>query len=207
MVVNMKKIGYKEQEGRISLKRSDQNGLHRGVLMKSKRKAGAFVSAAVGLLIASSSLFAHHSEAVYDKDRLVTVKGSIIEHKLINPHQLIRIKVKDANGQFAVWTLHSNPASSLREVGWTQDTLKPGDEVTATGWPYRSGLPAMSWLRIVKADGKEVPLTMGRKQFMAEYLAKHGKELPKEEYEIYKKSIEGVVPPSTNSLQLKDEKY
>ena len=160
------------------------------------KKVGVVFSVAVGLLMASNSLVAHHSEAVYDKDHLVTVKGTITEHKLINPHQLIRMKVKDANGQFVVWTLHSSGAGSLRDVGWTQDTLKPGDEVTASGWPYKSGLPAISWLRIVKADGKAVPMTMGRKQFLGEYLAKHGSELPKEEYEVYKKSIEGVVPPA-----------
>ena len=164
--------------------------------MKTNKKVGVVFSVVVGLLMASNSLFAHHSEAVYDKDRLVTVKGIITEHKLINPHQLIRMKVKDANGQFVVWTLHSNPAGALRDAGWTQETLKPGDEVQASGWPYRSGLPAMSWLRILKADGTTVPMTMGRKQFLGEYLAKHGKELPKEEYEIYKKSIAGVIPPS-----------
>ena len=165
-------------------------------MMTPIKKGGVGFSVAVGLLMASNSLFAHHSEAVYDKDRLVTVKGTIVEHKLINPHQLIRIKVKDANGQFVIWTLHSNPAGMLREVGWTQDTLKPGDEVTVSGWPYRSGLPAMSWLRILKADGTTVPLTMNRKQFLGEYLQHHGNELPKEEYEIYKKSIAGVIPPS-----------
>ena len=161
-----------------------------------KHKVFAVLTASVGLLMVSRAVFAHHSEAVYDKDHLVTVKGTILEHKFVNPHQLIRMKVKDANGQVVVWTLHANPPGALRDAGWTQNTLKPGDEVTASGWPYMSGLPAMSWLRIVKADGKAVPMSMGRKQFLKEYLDKHGKELPREEYEVYMKSIEGVTTQS-----------
>ena len=96
-------------------------------------------------------------------------------------------------------------------MGWTPDTLKPGDEVALTAYVCRDGRPCGSWVRIVKPDGKAVPLPNFKKEFLGEFLEKHGKELSREEYEVYKASIAGVVvrtstpPPQADPAE--KEKY
>ena len=155
--------------------------------MKNKREV--IFSVVVGLIMASGSLFAHHSEALYDKERLHTLKGIVTRHALVNPHQLIFMKVKDANGQVKVWTLQGNPPSGTRPWGWTNDTLKPGDEITLTCFPCKDGRSCGTWMRIVKADGTELPLPGFKKRILAEFLQHHGLELSDEEYEIYKRSV------------------
>ena len=154
-----------------------------------KNRLGVVFSAVVGLLMVAGSLSAHHSEAVFDKEGLITLKGIVTQHEFVNPHALIHIKVKDANGQVTPWVLHGTPPSGFRAAGWTQDTVKPGDEVTVTGFPYKDGRPAMSWLRMVKADGTELPLPAFKKLLLGEFLQNHGNELSSEDYQLYKKSV------------------
>ena len=85
---------------------------------------------------------------------------------------------------------------STKSVGWTQDTLKPGDGVTVWGFAYRDGRPNMTWNRIVGADGKMLPMPGGAKvDKLARYLAVYGKDqLSPEDYEAFKVSIEGRLP-------------
>ena len=70
-----------------------------------KNKLGAVFSVAVGLLMVTGSLWAHHSDAVYDQTRLVNSKGTITKHMFVNPHQVINMKVRDADGRVTKWTI------------------------------------------------------------------------------------------------------
>ena len=157
-----------------------------------KNKAGVVLSVFAGLLMASSSLFAHHSEAMLDKDHLIKLKGTILDHKFVNPHHFFTMKVTDANGRVTIWTVQGTPPGALRDIGWTKESLKAGDEAEVTVYPNKDGRPGASWVRILKSDGTELPLPDFKKRFLGEYLQLHGKELSKEEYDIYKKSIAGV---------------
>jgi len=173
--------------------------------MKMQKNVGVCLSVAAGLLMASSSLFAHHSEAVFDKEHLVTVKAVITKHELINPHQLIHMKVKDADGNVRPWVVQGTYPGMARSVGWTPGTLKPGDEVTMTLFQYKDGQFGGTWLRIVKADGTDVPVPDLKKRMVAQYLLTHNKELSKEEYEVWKKYTAGFkgVPGAV----VTEEKY
>ena len=158
-----------------------------------------------GLVMTSSSLFAHHSEAMLNKNRLVTLRGTIAEHLLVNPHQLIKLKVTDANGNVTVWRIQGGSVQQYYEIGWKKDTLKPGEEVTVTGYANHDGSPGMCWMRIVKADGTEVPLDRFKKRMLGEYLQLHGHELSNEEYGIYKRSVTtgvGALPDPAKSPKI-----
>ena len=144
---------------------------------------------AMALFLPAGSLWAHHSEGVYDKERLLTIKGTVMKHELINPHQIIHVMVKDSSGALTEWRLVGDAVGANRAAGWTQDTLKPGDAVTVSGFAFKDGRPGMTWMRIVKADGTVLPLVGFKNNILAEFLQKHGKELPPEEYELYKKSL------------------
>jgi hypothetical protein len=156
-----------------------------------KKQLGAVLSVTAGLLMATGSLWAHHSDAVYDLTRLAKIKGTVTEHQFINPHQIISMKVKDENGRFKIWQLVGASVARNRAAGWTKDSLKVGDEITVWGFPFRDGRPNLQWERIVKADGKALAIPPGAiNDKLARYLATYGKEqLSAEEYETLKKSI------------------
>ena len=169
----------------------------KGRLKMKKKELGMVFSMVVGCLMASSSLYAHHSEAMLDKEHLVTLRGVVQEHRFVNPHQLIRFKVTDANGRVTPWLVQATPPGGLRDIGWTKDTLKPGDEVTITMHACKDGSPCGSWIRILMSDGTELPMPGIKKRFLAEYLELHGNEISDEDYNLYKRLATtgpGAVP-------------
>jgi hypothetical protein len=157
--------------------------------MKSRR--GVVFAAVVGLLMGAGSLWAHHSDAVYNMTQMTIIKGTVTEHLYVNPHQLIKMKVQDTKGKVTPWILVGANVSANRGAGWTKDTLRPGDEIKVYGFAYRDGRPSMTWMRIVNAGGKMLPMPPGAKNDkLARYMTTYGKEqLSPEDYEVFKKSL------------------
>ena len=95
-------------------------------------------------LTASTAPGAHHSiSAQYFRGQSVTVEGTVVEFVLRNPHSEIRLRVGDAGGATAIWTLEMDDAEDIRAQGIEADTIRPGDIVVATGNPARDGSAAM----------------------------------------------------------------
>ena len=108
-----------------------------------------FSAAAVALLLAGTSAYAHHSfAATYFVDQDVTVKGTISQFMYRNPHSFIKVDSKDAKGEVTVWSVEWGGGAQLTQDHVTRDTLKPGDEVTMDGNPGRD--PAEHRLRLHK---------------------------------------------------------
>jgi hypothetical protein len=117
---------------------------------------------ALGVLLALSvPAFAHHGSAAYDMSKTVTVTGTVTDFQFVNPHVLIAMDVKDpATGKIEHWQGELTSPNHLARAGWTKSTIKPGDELTITGGPAKSGSPTM-WIRKVSKDGQEVSLGGG----------------------------------------------
>jgi Family of unknown function (DUF6152) len=93
----------------------------------------------LGLLVATISVSAHHSfAATFDRDKPVTVKAVITEIHWENPHTLMYVDVKDESGNVTKWTFESYPPSVLYRKGLRPNRLKPGAEVTLTGFVAKS---------------------------------------------------------------------
>jgi hypothetical protein len=108
---------------------------------------------AVGLLVASPPEVAHHSAAVFDAGKRVTVTGTVTEWFWANPHCLLSLDVKDANGQIVRWVAETQAPPNMIPFGWSKQSFKPGDEVTITVEPARSGRPVGRLLRAVLPNG------------------------------------------------------
>jgi hypothetical protein len=109
---------------------------------------------ASGVLLVSASTFAHHGESNYDTSAVVDVKGTISDFQFINPHVLIYIEAKDPSGNMEKWTCEATSPNFLLRRGWTKSTLKPGDEITASGHRAKNGAPLLRLMKIV-ANGKQ----------------------------------------------------
>ncbi len=108
--------------------------------------------AAAGLLMAALPGLAHHSfKAEYDESKTITLKGTVTKMIWNNPHVLMYLDVKDDQGT-AKWELELASPHGLMSQGWKVDSLKPGDQVTVSGYRARDG-SNMANIRKVVLEG------------------------------------------------------
>jgi|SRR6185437_6707518 len=112
----------------------------------------------VMLLAVAGPAFAHHGNAAYETDKSVSITGTVTEFSFGNPHVLITIDAKDQNGNPVKWQGELTSPNHLSRMGWSRTTLKPGDQITMTGMPAKSGEPSM-WIR--KISKGDQPLNLG----------------------------------------------
>lgn len=107
--------------------------------------------------LGSIPAFAHHNAAAhYQLDKIVTVEGVVTEFKLINPHVVIRLQVKNAAGKMEAWMAEGDAAAVLRRRGWTGREMKTGDAIKVIGHPSRDGSKMIEWKSIVLPNGVEM---------------------------------------------------
>src|SRR5688572_14998188 len=108
-------------------------------------------------ILSTSQTAAHHSFAVhFVADETVQVKGTVETFRFSNPHGILTFNSIDEAGQSVAWRAETNSPNVLRRRGWDRDSLKPGDEITVTGFPARDGTSYMRISRVVFADGHEL---------------------------------------------------
>jgi hypothetical protein len=119
----------------------------------------ALVSVMVTLALAfgAVSLSAHHSWPV-NMEKLVTVKGTVMQFEWANPHPMITLEVKTDDGKVEKWLIGGPAINRMEANGWTKDTVKPGDVLTGTGFQFSDGQKIIRLERVVFADGKEMRL-------------------------------------------------
>lgn len=116
----------------------------------------------LGLLCLFSATpgLAHHSAAMFDLEQEVVLKGTVTRFQFTNPHVWIHIKVKDDKGSETLWKIEALNPNALKRKGWKRNSLQPGEEITITANPAKSGKPKAGFIRAVKADGT----VLGQKQ-------------------------------------------
>ena len=108
--------------------------------------ASALALAGGGL---AAPAFAHHSFAMFDQKKVMTLQGSVVEFQWTNPHAFIELEVKGGRH----WSIELNSTNNLKRQGWTKAALKPGDKVSVRIAPLRDGRPGGLFLDLTKADG------------------------------------------------------
>jgi DNA/RNA endonuclease YhcR with UshA esterase domain len=118
------------------------------------KKSALVLAVTFALLLVSTPLVAHHGEANYDTDKVVSVKGTVTEFQFINPHTLITLDVKNDKGEIEKWSCEArSPGMLVRVGGWDKTTLKAGDVITVYGYRARNGSPVMRLQKLTLADG------------------------------------------------------
>jgi hypothetical protein len=118
------------------------------------RRVTIFVMCA--LMFVAMSARAHHSTAMYDTQNPVTISGKVTRFEWTNPHAFVYLEVTDDSGKVVEWEVEMMSLNHLRSYGWTSRTVKPGETITATGAPARSGAPSMIANRMKLPDGREI---------------------------------------------------
>ena len=121
-----------------------------------KDKFSMAFALAVGVLSVSVPLFAHHGTAALETEKNLTMKGTVTEWFWANPHCFIQMDVKDDQGQMVHWVVETSAPPSMINSGWTKQTLKPGDQVTVTVNPVKSGRTVGRVVEIVLPNGQKL---------------------------------------------------
>jgi len=89
------------------------------------------------LVAAGTSALAHHSFAMFDQTKEVTLKGKVTDFQWTNPHAFIHIAVVAADGKTEDWEIELNSPNNLKRQGWRSTSLKVGDNITLKTNPLR----------------------------------------------------------------------
>lgn len=101
-----------------------------------------------------SSVLAHHGQASYEPGKTLTLQGTVADWIWANPHCHLHMDVKDASGAVTRWVLETQNPVSMSKGGWTRRSMAPGDVVTVTFQPVRSGAPLGLIRNLVLASGQ-----------------------------------------------------
>ena len=119
------------------------------------RRIIALVAVGVALLMSPALVVAHHGAATFDTVGEITIKGTVTEWVWSNPHSILRLEVKAADGSVKTWSVATANIADLSKRGWSRRLFKPGDEVTVLIQPAKSGEPVGMIRNVTLADGQK----------------------------------------------------
>jgi Family of unknown function (DUF6152) len=98
----------------------------------------------VPLVLASLALAlpvaAHHSFAMFDFSKTMTMKGTVTEFRWTNPHVALLVQLDAQPGAAPeVWSMELTSPGNLTRGGWTRHSFKPGDRIELVFNPLRDG--------------------------------------------------------------------
>jgi len=110
--------------------------------------------AAIVFSTITSPASSHHSDAAFDTDTVIALRGTVEQFAWRNPHVYIHVNAVDAGGQPTSWDIETGSTPILIRSGWSAESLKPGDAVTVRAHPSRDADRNYGMLvTLQKADG------------------------------------------------------
>ena len=114
--------------------------------------ARATIAAVLGA--AASLAFAHHSFAMFDQSKQVTIVGKVTEVQWTNPHVWVFLDGAPAGGKKGRWGVEFTSKVHLARRNFTPDMVKAGDNVEFTVNPYRDGKLGGRFVALKMASGE-----------------------------------------------------
>jgi hypothetical protein len=119
------------------------------------------------MVLIAAPAFAHHSFAMFDVDRNVTFRGTVVDYKWANPHVHVVLRV-DAGADtdpatVGTWDLEAAGSTAIMaRQGWSRATLTPGDQITVVVHPMRDGSKGASLFYMIRPDGTRMYTDIAR---------------------------------------------
>ena len=115
------------------------------------------VLAILVLVLASVSLSAHHSFAMFEMDKDVEYRGIVREWKWQNPHVHCTVDVTKQPGvdpkNIGLWDVEGGSVNIMARQGWTRASYKAGDPIRLVGHPMKDGSKGISLFYAIRPDG------------------------------------------------------
>lgn len=98
--------------------------------------------------------FAHHSFAMFNADKTLTLTGTVKDFQWTNPHSWLQVVVMGNDGKPVEWSLEMGSPSSLARLGWRPHVVKAGDKVTVDLHPLKDGSSGGQLIGVKLPDGR-----------------------------------------------------
>jgi hypothetical protein len=99
---------------------------------------------------------AHHSFAMFDREKNVNMSGTVTEFEWTNPHVWIHMSVPDQTGKAVVWSFEMQAIQADMAGGWRSDSVKPGDKVSIEFHPLKDGSRGGQLVSATLANGQHL---------------------------------------------------
>jgi hypothetical protein len=113
------------------------------------------LAAGAALLLAGSAS-AHHSGAMFDGRKIVTLSGTLKEIQWTNPHSWLELEVPQASGAPQQWSVEMGWPEAMFKQGFRRNDPKPGDKISVSIHPLRDGRPGGAFVSVTLADGRVI---------------------------------------------------
>ncbi len=110
--------------------------------------------AALGYLVGSVPLVAHHGNAAFENAKIVVVKATVTEWIWSNPHCFLKFDVKDDQGKIVNWIAETSNPPDMVARGWSRRSFAAGDDVTVTMIVAKNGVPVGRIRQVVLPNGQ-----------------------------------------------------
>jgi hypothetical protein len=121
------------------------------------RRLTAVFGLSLALLAGPNLAQAHHSFAMYDQTKIVTLNGTVREFQWTNPHAVVWLLVPSASGDPALWSIElPTGPGNLARIGWSKHSLSAGDKVALDINPLRDGRSGGSLKKALLVDSGKV---------------------------------------------------
>jgi len=110
----------------------------------------------VACAVTAVPAMAHHSGAMFEDKKEVTLTGVVKEFQFTNPHSWLLVDVKGSDGKVTTWGFEAEGRSSMTRAGIRLKDFTPGTPVTMTGRPMKDGRPAALWVKATRNSDKKV---------------------------------------------------
>ena len=112
--------------------------------------------ATIAVAAFAAPAFAHHSFAMFDATKTVTLEGTVKEFEWTNPHSWLRLYVNDASGKQVLWALELSSPARLTTMGMHADSVHTGDKVSVTFHPMKDGTRGGQFMEAKLPGGKSI---------------------------------------------------
>ena len=105
------------------------------------------------LIITALPAAAHHSRIIYDRERTVTIEGTVTAFEWANPHVYLYVETQTDAGDSVVWEIEHGSTTAMGRRGWSPDSFAPGDQVSVRANPGKDPRRSIAWAATVEKGG------------------------------------------------------
>src|SRR5215831_19493742 len=124
-----------------------------------KTKTVFFGGLLLAIILAAVPVLAHHSFSMFDMDKDVAYKGTVVEYRWVNPHVHMTLQVDAGSGDpttVGTWDIEGASTNIMARQGWTRASFKAGDKITVIAHPLKDGTKGASMFYVILPDGKRL---------------------------------------------------
>jgi hypothetical protein len=114
------------------------------------------VAVAMALVGTATGAVAHHSAAMFDQTRQITLSGTVRDFQWTSPHCYIQLLASQDKAPAQEWSLEMAAPMYLYRLGWRPSSVKAGDQITVSVHPLRDGKRGGLLFKVTTADGRQL---------------------------------------------------